>query len=922
MFSNTSIVKTNLTLMLPMILLFATTTALSNQASYADGATPSLYHLSTHHVPGGVNRATLKGHVEKDRPVNLTLVLPLRNQDELNKFIVHVYDPKDPLYRQYLSSQEFDDEYGPTAADQAAVVNFAKKHGFKIESAEPGSTDVRVSGTEANVEDAFNITLNDYKDAGGRTFFAPSGEPTVTLDVSNLIHGIIGIDNAAVITPAIHSAALPEASGLSSYLLPLSSTNGASLPSIIRPLLTSSGIDGLLPGDIRSIYNLPSPSTGYNGVGQTAALVELDTYYSSDIQLYESENNITSPPSITPISVDGFSTATPPLTSRGYGEPTLDIDMLLAIAPNLSQINVYESANNTNQNVYDIYSKIASDDTASVVSTSWGGPAYGVGVPGNTFTQSEESNENQVFQKMAAQGQSFFCASGDCGAYADEASYPGILSVQDPASQPYVTSVGGTDLVDTNSLPTYYVSEAAWADTGDYGRGANGTGGGGGFDPNWAIPSYQWVACSTAANPQGSSLYRNVPDVSLFGDYDDGGYQIYFNGSTKDFNGTSAAAPLWAGFTALVNQQRQNNNLPNVGFLNSIIYPIGESSAYSNDFHDVTTGNNLYYNAVTGYDNATGWGSFNGINLLNDLAGKGSTFVLYNDQPGTAELARIQPDGFKTTYPFNFGAGSQVVGLASGPHGNADVLVSNTNGSVTVDQIDPENVIYSSTTLTPNAGWTAKSIAVGADGLARILWTSSSTISIVIWTVQANGTTVSQVLTPASGWVAEQIVVGTDNLLRVLWQSSTTNQIVVWTVQSDGSNSGPVLYPNPGWNAQQMTIGSDNLVRILFTSASNNSAVIWTVASNGTETGAVYGPYSGYSQGTYLTAKGLTTNIDGTTEIYWDQAISAGGSSNALDELIEYIGSNGVSTNSGPFVVSYPNTQFLGISGVTYGTAI
>jgi hypothetical protein len=188
--------------------------------------------------------------------------------------------------------------------------------------------------------------------------------------------------------------------------------------------------------------------------------------------------------------------------------------------------------------------------------------------------------------------------------------------------------------------------------------------------------------------------------------------------------------------------------------------------------------------------------------------------------------------------------------------------------------------------------------------------------------VQANGTTVSQVLTPASGWVAEQIVVGTDNLLRVLWQSSTTNQIVVWTVQSDGSNSGPVLYPNPGWNAQQMTIGSDNLVRILFTSASNNSAVIWTVASNGTETGAVYGPYSGYSQGTYLTAKGLTTNIDGTTEIYWDQAISAGGSSNALDELIEYIGSNGVSTNSGPFVVSYPNTQFLGISGVTYGTAI
>ncbi len=202
---------------------------------------------------------------------------------------------------------------------------------------------------------------------------------------------------------------------------------------------------------------------------------------------------------------------------------------------------------------------------------------------------------------MAAQGQTIFAASGDSGAY-DNRSNTSLLSVDDPAAQPYMTAAGGTSLT-TAGAGGAWKSETTWS------------GGGGGISVQWPLPTWQ-QGVATAAN-KASTAMRNVPDVSLDADpYT--GYSIFLNGGWYLYGGTSCAAPLWAAFTALVNQQRQANGNAPLGFANPIIYSLANAS----NFHDIADGStNQYYPAVTGYDDATGWGSFNGAFLLTALAG-------------------------------------------------------------------------------------------------------------------------------------------------------------------------------------------------------------------------------------------------------------------------------------------------------------
>ena len=248
--------------------------------------------------------------------------------------------------------------------------------------------------------------------------------------------------------------------------------------------------------------------------------------------------------------------------------------------------------------VLDCYNKIATDNLAKQVSTSWGAPE-------NQSTSATLTAENRIFQQMAAQGQSVFAASGDNGAYDDGST----LSVDDPSSQPYVTGVGGTAL--TADSGGAYVSETAWGDRTDTSFSALGSGSGGGFSKFWPLPGYQ-----TGLSPTPSG--RSVPDVAL--DSDPGtGYSIYYARAWHVYGGTSTAVPIWAGFTARVNQTRAAQGLAPQGFLNPLIYQIGASAVYGSNFHDVTSGNNLFYSAKTGYDNATGWGSFIGSALLTTL---------------------------------------------------------------------------------------------------------------------------------------------------------------------------------------------------------------------------------------------------------------------------------------------------------------
>jgi len=252
------------------------------------------------------------------------------------------------------------------------------------------------------------------------------------------------------------------------------------------------------------------------------------------------------------------------------------------MAPGLSQVVVYVGSNDVS-----IFSQMAADNTSKQLSCSWG------------WTD-DESSLDPIFKEFAAQGQSVFVASGDNGS-----STPGDTVW--PADDPYVTSVGGTDLT-TNGPGGSWKSETGWSGSAG-GPSKNGV----------PIPGYQQLAGVITPSNDGSTTLRNIPDVAAEANTNQ--YSCYDGSCSGGNGGTRYAAPQWAGFTAMLNQQAIADGGATVGFLNPIIYRIGLKSIYDSDFHDVVSGSNGKYSAVTGYDLVTGWGSFVGPSLIDSLAG-------------------------------------------------------------------------------------------------------------------------------------------------------------------------------------------------------------------------------------------------------------------------------------------------------------
>ncbi len=273
--------------------------------------------------------------------------------------------------------------------------------------------------------------------------------------------------------------------------------------------------------------------------------------------------------------------------------------MAMAMAPGLSAIYVYESPYGPAD---DMISRMATDGLAKQMSSSWG---YG----GDATTDS-------LLKEMAAQGISFYQASGDRGAFNGPLG-PGNFGAESGES-PYFTLVGGTELV-MNGLGVGYNSESVWG-TGEYVEDSN-WGSSGGIGTSYNIPSYQ-LGISMTLN-QGSTTYRNSPDVSLTAD---NVYTTFFDGYYGSSAGTSAAAPLWAGYTAVINEQATQYGHPTIGFINPAVYAIGKGSNYLTYFHDITVGNNTWpdsptnFYAVAGYDLCTGWGTPTGSNFINYMA--------------------------------------------------------------------------------------------------------------------------------------------------------------------------------------------------------------------------------------------------------------------------------------------------------------
>jgi kumamolisin len=526
------------------------------------------------HIPyGTVNASQHLGRFGSGEKMSMAIVLPLRNEAELKTLLSRLYDPTDTLYGQYLSAQEFIERFSPTQDDYDAIAGYMRGLGFTVTGTHPNRTILNVSGPVSAVESAFNLSMHAYRTSNGRQFHAPDNDPEVPDFIAARIAGIVGLDNAAVWHAHSHYSPAAQASEIS--------------PSQIG---TGPG-GGLTPNDINTAYNLKDVNA--NGSGQILGLFELDGYNASDVANYVRYYNLPAVP-LTNVLVDGYSGR----AGSGASEVTLDIELQNALAPGASKIIVYEGPN-TNTGVVDTYNRIATDNLAKQISTSWG-------LSEGQSSSSVINSENSAFMQMAAQGQSIYAASGDSGAY-DNGS---TLSVDDPASQPYMVGTGGTQLY--LNADGSYSNETTW-NNGSINSGA----GGGGISKVWTIPSWQSSAINKNVCTLCSSAMRNVPDISLNSNQYTG-YSVYYKNNWYIFGGTSCASPLWAAFTARVNQQRVEKKSALLGFANPLLYQL---AATSTDFHDIADGStNLYYPAVPGYDNATGLGSFVGDSLLVDLA--------------------------------------------------------------------------------------------------------------------------------------------------------------------------------------------------------------------------------------------------------------------------------------------------------------
>jgi kumamolisin len=495
--------------------------------------------------------------------MRLVLVLPLRNQEALDNFLRELYDPKSPFYRQFLTVDEFTARFGPSQEDYDAVIRFAEAKGLKVVGTSRNRMNVDVTGSVASIEAAFHVNMGVYlHPTENRMFYAPDREPTPDLAVR--LWRIAGLDNYSIPHPALVHR---NASGQQNLGAQPNATTGSGPGA------------SFLGSDIRAAYY---GGTALTGSGQSLGLVEFYGTDLSDLNTYYANVGQVNTVPITLLSTDGTSTSCVyPFCDDT--EQTIDMTQALGMAPGLSSLVVYVGSSDAA-----IFNAMATASPLNAqLSSSW------------AWTPADPSTDNPYFQEFAAQGQNLFQASGDKGAWNSSSTIY-------PADDVYLTTVGGTDL-QTSSAGGPWSSETAWVD------------GGGGISPDgFAIPAWQTATANGCANC--STTLRNGPDVSA-----NANFTFYVcadqSACTENYyGGTSFAAPMWAGYLALANQQAVANGQPLLGFINPILYTIGLSSNYDADFHDITSGSNGDP-ATIGYDLATGWGSPNGAALINALLG-------------------------------------------------------------------------------------------------------------------------------------------------------------------------------------------------------------------------------------------------------------------------------------------------------------
>jgi subtilase family serine protease len=232
------------------------------------------------HVPQAVTAARELEAVSETATLHLTIGLPLRHREELDRLLEQIADPQSSNYRQYLSASEFAERYGPTQEDYDKLIAFVQGKGFAVSGKHANRMILEITGPVRLVNETFHINLTVWDHPERGRFFAPDRDPSLDIDVQVL--DISGLDNFVA----------PRPTDLKST--PLTSA---------VPFVTGSGPGGLFLGnDFRAAY---APGVTMTGAGQTIGLVEFDGFYAADVASNFKQAGLPAVP-VSTVLLDGF----------------------------------------------------------------------------------------------------------------------------------------------------------------------------------------------------------------------------------------------------------------------------------------------------------------------------------------------------------------------------------------------------------------------------------------------------------------------------------------------------------------------------------------------------------------------------------------------------------------------------------------
>jgi kumamolisin len=628
----------------------------------------------THHVREATlnGRAPSVGRLPATQIVQLDVVLPLRDQAGLDKFLNEVYDPTSPSFRHFLTVSEFTAKFGPTQQDYDAVLRYVKANGFTVVGGSRDGMEVQIKGPVSAVESAFHVNMHTYQHpTESRTFYGPDREPTTSLSFP-LWH-ISGLDNYSI----PHAMYVKKSDYAKSH--------GIAAEDVVKHATTGSGPSAsFLGSDMRAAYY---GGTALTGAGQNMGLLEFEGTDLADLDTYYKNVDQTLP--ITPVLLSTDGTSTSCLYTRAGGdcddtEQTLDMTQALGMAPGLASLTLYIGSTDTAM----ISAMTTHSPLPITIGCSWG------------WTPADPTTLNPYFEKMSAQGQNFFTASGDSSTWSSS-------NEAWPADNAYVVSVGGTDLT-TSSAAGPWASETAWVDSG------------GGISPDSIpIPSWQQLSGVINSSNKGSTTLRNGPDVSANANFTFYTCADQTTCLANEYGGTSFATPMWAAYIALADEQLANSGEATLGFINPAIYAENITSSYATDFHDITSGTSGSYSAEVGYDLVTGWGSPKGAALINALTGSSTT----------------------QTPTFTISASPTSVSVKQGSTGTSTITTA------VVDGFDAAVALSASGLPTGvTAAFSPTSIAAPGSGSSTLTFTVASTAVAGTYSITVTGTSGSTVV--------------------------------------------------------------------------------------------------------------------------------------------------------------------------------